>query len=61
MIKEEGLQDAIDECVEAIDMDESNFTEWEIEFIDSIAEQFDRKKFLTEGQQVQLERIWLKI
>ncbi len=38
-----------------------DFSKWELDFLDSVEEQFDESGFLTERQNEKLRQIWDKI
>ncbi len=48
----------IDDWIDLVLTEGRNLTKWEISFIESIADQWMRKKFLTQAQFEVLERIY---
>ncbi len=50
----------IERCEEDIEAGNPKFTKKDVEFIESISDQFDRKGFLTDGQIEVLERIYAR-
>ena len=57
----DDVERALDEINDCIGLDEDRFTEWDLEFIDSINEGYSKYGSLTEKQLVVLERIWDKV
>lgn len=53
------------EVEEILDTIESHFSgqlsEWELEFVTSLTEQWAKKKFLTDKQCARLDQIWTKV
>jgi len=54
-------QDKIDDLVAMKDRDHSPFSTWEDDFIDSIADQFEDGKKLSEKQMEMVDKLWAKI
>ena len=56
------MNDELDiaQMIEDCEQHSDKLTEWECDFIDSIAMQYGRKGTLTEKQSEQLNRIWEK-
>ena len=44
-----------------VDLDDRRITKWERGFIESVADQWERKKFLTDRQKETLGKIWDKL
>ena len=55
----------LDDCDEVRNIDPHrggpDFTSWELDFLDSVREQFDERGTLTEAQTDKLKTIWDKI
>ena len=57
----EDIQRAIEDCESARSASNCPFSKWEMDFIDSITEQFEERGSLSERQQEKLQAIWDKI
>lgn len=57
MSAERVIEEMIDECLEAVEEDTDAFTEWEIEFLESIEDQ-NEDRHLTDQQVEKLTEIW---
>jgi len=51
------IEQMIEECLEAVEADSDAFTEWEVEFLESIEDQ-NEDRHLTEKQINSLTEIW---
>lgn len=58
MMTKEATAQILD-SIESEHMD--RLTPWEKNFFESVKDQFDRRGFLTEGQDEKLEQIWVKL
>jgi len=58
---DDDIENAIEDCQSATSASNCPFNEWEEEFIESIAEQWSEKSYLTEKQMDTLQRIWDKV
>lgn len=60
-----SISQMIDDCNEVKDIPESSggpgFNDWELEFLDSVEDQYAKKGKLTETQIEKLEELWDKI
>lgn len=59
--EQEALQNCLDDIQDTLTVSNCPFSKWEIDFIDSILEQWEEKKFLTPKQRMTVIRIWEKI
>lgn len=57
----ELVQEAIEDCQNAMPASNCPFTKWECDFIDSVAEQFEARGRLSEKQRETLQSIWDKV
>jgi len=56
--EERAARDKLDgDLVEALCEAESGLSEWDVKFVDSVAEQWERKGWISEKQREQLNRI----
>lgn len=60
-MKSEEIENMFNDCFEALSCSNSPFSEWEDEFLNSIQEQWDNKKSLSDNQYEILVRCWEKI
>lgn len=60
-MKSDDIENAIDDCENAATASNHPFSQWDLEFIESIREQFDERGSLSEKQLHVLGRIWDKI
>jgi hypothetical protein len=51
-------KDVIDGWIDAVNNEGHDLTNWEVGFMESITEQFERDRFLTDRQEEILERIY---
>lgn len=51
-------RNVIEQWIEAVNEEGHDLTEWELGFMESITEQFNRDQFLTDRQEQVLERIY---
>lgn len=54
-------QEMIEDCVEAAKARNHPFNAWELEFIESVNNQFELTGSLSDAQETKLEEIWDKI
>jgi len=55
------VEEALDDCNSALTATNCPFTAWEKEFLESVAEQWEEREYLSEKQRDTLKRIWDKI
>lgn len=55
------IQEALDDCFNAITTRNCPFTDWEKEFLESVSEQWDERQRLSEKQRDTLKDIWDKV
>ena len=60
-MEEDQIDEAIEDCLNALPAVNCPFTEWEYDFVESVAEQWEKRQSLTEKQQEALGRIWDKV
>ena len=57
----DDVERAMSEIEDAISLDDGEFTDWELEFIDSVRDGYEQYGRLTEKQLEVLEKIWDKV
>lgn len=57
----EAISTMLSDCESAKTCSNHNFSKWELDFIDSVIEQFEERGGLTAKQEETLEKIWEKI
>lgn len=55
------IQTMIDDCKEIKSCSNSIMTKWESDFVDSVAEQFEKRGKVSEKQEETLKNIWEKL
>ena len=55
--EQEVIEGMLDECLQLLWLDDHPYTQWEVEFIESIEDQADGGT-LTQQQQLKLRQIW---
>jgi pentose-5-phosphate-3-epimerase len=61
MDEEQEIKDMIDECFDSMDNHYTPFTTWEMDFLESVRDQFEETKSLSQKQEETLEQIWRKV
>lgn len=61
MMDKYDIENALEDCASALDASNCPFSDWEKEFIESLWDQFRRRKILSDKQIEILERIWDKV
>ena len=55
------IENAMDDCRSGLDASNNPFNEWEENFLFSILNQWDEKKWLSPKQQETLKKMWNKV
>ena len=58
---QDRITELLEDCVSVSTVQNCPFSKWEIDFIESVEEQFSERGSLTEKQTEILEKIWDKI
>ena len=56
-----NVEAMLEDCQEAARCSNHKFSKWDLDFIDSVLEQFEERGGLTVKQEETLEKIWEKI
>lgn len=65
MISDEDIRSMLNDCLSALRIPRSRggpgFNDWEVQFVESVSEQFDDGRILTDKQIDKLETLWNRI
>ena len=57
----ERIKEMIEDCLNVLSASNCPLNRWEVDFVESVSEQFEDSNFLTEAQVDKLESVWRKI
>lgn len=57
----EKMNEMLEDCHAAVIVRNTPFNKWELDFLESVSEQYETEKWLSEKQQEILEKCWDKI